>query len=505
LEIKDGLIIPKAQGVCDVYAEDLESNKTDTIRLEVKKRARSFQLNHTNMDNLKGIKQQRVWAMNWLDENNLTNTYSLGYDKNTLYPESADIKLIWDVDNEEYADIDSQGNISFKPQSAGNEITVTATVMVHSIMTDMQRTYTFKMVDDIEAINAYSRDEFKAVIEKGALERAVVLQSDLDMKKDEIDVTNSIYGNGFLMNFAYDDSMGKNDDALSVEGNNIDESIDLLIFENFTIQCGDEYKLGQDKGNAMFLIDLKTKTIIRNIISRYAWNGVHLVDNKEVIVEGSILGNTGFAAVYIGNSYYDTDEEKHKITFKNIVFRETSCASIIIAPKSSDTKITDKNYVPDIIFEGFVDSYNWKKVEELKKMFEGFEASMFGDFSAIKSFMDNLMDELVTNILTDEQNSQIVYIDDKGETWVSMNMFCLGLNEYIDDESFIFEDEDSFEMVPVYLPSFLINSLKMFVKYKLDHPCYFMIYKFDGENNPKIKPRDACPENEELFNRLKGE
>lgn len=506
LEIRNGLIIPKAKGVCHVYAKDIVTQKkTNSLKLEVKERPLSFQLNYTNMDNQKGIKQQRVWALNWLDGDKLKNTYNLGIDQATLYPKSANMELVWQVDDTNLAQIDQKGNITFKPESVGKMVTVTATVLVHNILTEMQRCYTFEMVSDPNAVNVYSKDQFIKAVGKGNLDMAAVLQSDLEMQKEKLEITNSIYGNGYMIKFAYDENSGQNDKALAVYGRDLSEKTTSLIFENFTIQCSDEFKNGQDKGNTIFIEDVPIPVIVRNIIARYAWNAIYLVDDKDVTVVGSILGNTGFAAIYFRYSYYFEDRPKDNITLKNIVFRETGCASLITAPRSIKTDISDVNYMPNIIIKGFIDSYNWKNLEEIDKMFRAFDASMFGDLAKIKTVIDNLMSELLTNILKDEQNSKIIYIDENEELWISMNMFTLGINPYIDSDSFILENKDIFELTPVYLPSYVINTLKFFgSKYELRNPCYCLIYKFDKENGPAIKPNDACPENEELFSRLRG-
>ena len=91
------------------------------------------------------------------------------------------------------------------------------------------------------------------------------------------------------------------------------------------------------------------------------------------------MGNTGLAAIYFADNYMDDFTKAGTLIIRNCVFKETGCASLVTTPYSINKNITDKNYVPNVKIEGFIDSYNWKKVNQLHGIFNALDDKALGD------------------------------------------------------------------------------------------------------------------------------
>lgn len=501
----EGRIIPLKEGECIISATDVVSGKkTQDLYVEVKSRLYAFQLELTNMDNIKGIKQERVWGLSWFDgKGGLTNKFKLNC--SNVYPTASNYDLVWQIDNEEYADIDAEGNITFKPQSVSKEITLTAYAEVHGVRTELERSYTFKMSEQADTVNVYNFEQFVDANSEKYGKRSVALQNGITVeRKAEIATNNSIYGNGYMFYFVFpENEKFINDNALAVRSANINQNVKELIFENFTIQCDDDYLGGLYKGTCIFFGDLSIPCTLRYVIARYAYRSLNISLNKSVMtVEGCILGNTGLAAIYFADNYMDDFTKAGTLIIRNCVFKETGCASLVTTPYSINKNITDKNYVPNVKIEGFIDSYNWKKVNQLHGIFNALDDKTLGDIKDAREAISNLLAKYLEKLLKKEEG--LVYTDENGEEWVAMNLFALGLNDYIDPRAFDLSGNEEFALMPLALEKGIANIVKKLIDYDVHNPCYLMTYKFDTEKGPIIKPKDACPENEALFTRLKN-
>lgn len=504
VEINNNLIIPKKEGECIIYAVDQGTGKrTDNLRITVKRRVYSFQLNLSNMDNVRGIKQERVWGQYWFENDTLTNSFTLGYNQQSVHPYTSNLELLWQTSDQELATINNEGKITFYPQSIGKEITVTAYALVHGIKSELVRSYTFKMSPKEDAVNVYNLEQFEKANSQEKGKRPVALHGNITINEArELKANNSIFGNGYLIYFIFPDGDYRFRDTLRVRQEDINKEINEIILENFTVQCDDNYIGGQLKGEALFLSDMEIPSIIRYVISRFTYTSIHIARNKSVTtIEGCILGNAGFAAIYFADDYIDDLSEAGTMIVRNTVFRETGCASLVTTPASLDTNIS-KNYVQNIKIEGFIDSYNWKRTNELHGIFNSIDSSSFGPLSNARDALSNMLANMLENLLQQEEYSRLVYTDEKGQKWVSMNMFALGLSEKIDPKAFDLSQTEELELMDLPLPKGMASIFKTLLGFSFNEPCYLLNYKFDEKRGPVIKPNDACPENEELFKRL---
>ena len=197
----EGTIIPKVYGeefTITVFAD----GKTLEMNFIVKSRANAFSLNLSQVDNLRGIKQERVWAINWYtnEQNimgqykfNITQTFYLGYNPLSVIFAgiNTDIDLKWKVNNTDWANVDENGNVTFKHEACGNTVNVTAMEVIEKgFITGLSRTYSFKIVDDKYAMNVIDIQEASRAAEGinnnyiDGDERAIVLQNDLFERSD---------------------------------------------------------------------------------------------------------------------------------------------------------------------------------------------------------------------------------------------------------------------------------------------------------------------------------
>lgn len=501
LSIENGRIIPHKEGDCVVYAER-SGHRTATLNLMVKTRVISFQLPLSNFDNKRGIKQERIWGQYFFDEEKIDNKFAFGYQAASVHPAANNFDLLWEVDSL-FAEVDQNGKITFLDGCANQTINVTATAIVHGIKTALSRRYTFFMAGE-GVVNVYGLQEFEKAYSAEMGKNSVALQSDITVDAPHtLQITNNLHGNGFLFNFKYPDEVFKYTDSLSVQNERFNSSAEYYIIENFTVQSDESFEKGKYKANNIFMSDMQINGTVRYVISRYAWNSLHITRNKGTLtVEGCIFGATGFAAIYFNDDHFtSSDVTKGTLVIKNVVMRETECASLVTTPRSFEPDIKD-NYVQNIVFEGFMDSYNWKKVEELQGIFNAIDDGMLGPLRDARDFLSNLLGNMLETYFSMEPYKSAVYTDSAGQRWVSMNMFALGLCQTVDPETFDFSENSEFYLVPVQINDISANVLKRIVGFDMNLPCYLLSYKFDETRGPAIRPQDSCPENEQLFSRL---
>lgn len=506
LAIEEGLIKPTGEGTVSIVAVDKDTGKsTEPLNITVKKRVSSFQLTLNAFDNSKGILMERKWGEFFFDgEGQLTNSFKLGYDAKSVFPDASNFDLIWESMSPDYAAVDDEGTITFSPLSRGQNIVVSATVLVHGIKTNLSRTYTFSMAER-ESVNAYSFDEMMRAYSDEIGKKAVCIQSDIEWQyTGSVHPTNSLYGNGFLINICYSGNRMdyKYWSALMVDGEYLNPDIKDITIENFTIQ-GAESIEEELVGNNIEYYNVNIPAAVRGVISRYAWTSISLCRPFDVLIESNIMGQTNYCGLYISDDSKPSLADFGTVTVRNNVFRESSCSAIGTAGNNNELSRTeDDNYVSNIKIEGFNDSYNWKKISELGKMFSAVNPSLGSGVDteeAKKAFEDLLAMVLSALIKSHPQYEEIVYKDGQDE-WICMGLFALGLNRYIDPEAFTI-DSDAFVMFGIGLPPVFQSLIK---GTNLKHPCYCMSYTFDAENGPDILPKDACPENEALFLKLLG-
>lgn len=245
-----GTIIPKVFGASFTITASFGGD-SKFIDFIVCAKANTFSLNLSQEDNLRGIKQERVWAINWYDvmpstiegiyKFGETNSYHLGYlAKSAIYKDKnniVDIDLEWESNNSRFATVDDIGTVLFYPEACGNMVIITAyEVIGEGLRTGLKRSYTFNILSDPNAINVMDIQQLSRASEGINMyyvdgdERVAVLQNDIyqrnidtsipytdkifenekldnisrvgdnhwnDRKNDRLQPGNDIYGNGF--------------------------------------------------------------------------------------------------------------------------------------------------------------------------------------------------------------------------------------------------------------------------------------------------------------------
>jgi hypothetical protein len=236
----EGRLTPLATGEAYLHIS-LNGNIIISKLIRVSARATTFRLTRDNQSNRVGIKQEYVWAFNWLkpDENNrnilsspysdqllasrlsdhTTNTYKglkyiensgqyLTYDNKQRALE--DISLLWSVDNTDYARISDNGDITFYEAVCGKEVTATAWELAHGVKTGLSRSYTFKVIEDKTALNVDNIADFRGATEGYALTTVMHDNMFFDSSNPlpspryigpahELCVRSSVYGNGKIL------------------------------------------------------------------------------------------------------------------------------------------------------------------------------------------------------------------------------------------------------------------------------------------------------------------
>lgn len=283
---ESGRVTPLHQGdvTISVY---LDGKLLDYKDIKVSARAATFRLTKDNQSNKVGIKQDYVWAYNWIkyDEDGksvldksfsnellysrltdqTTNVYKgLKYSNNSATHIEGDnknaplknISLFWSVDNPEYAEINQKGDLTFFEAVCGNKVAAYAYELVNGVKTRSSRSYTFKFVEDDTAINVDTLAELRGINEGYAL--GTVLHNNVTIDpnnpayspyyavgKSQLSIRASIYGNGKIMygkkGQTYDCLMEirLQNQYIDYTKDNIDRQLRPIVIENLEIDGWD--------------------------------------------------------------------------------------------------------------------------------------------------------------------------------------------------------------------------------------------------------------------------
>lgn len=508
---EEGLIVPDREGSASVYAEDVNTGAvTEPIEIQIKRRISSFQLNLTSFDNKVGILQHRVWGIYWIGEDEkLTSTYKLGFNIRSVYPDTSYFDLQWTI-SDDSATVDGDGNITFSEESLGKDITVTATVLVHGLKTNLKRSYTFQMAEE-KAINCYTIDEINRAYGDEFGKTAVCLHSDMTLQRPEyygyIRVSNNLYGNGCHIQV---DLMGAPGDRhywgnICADSEWMNPELEELLIENVSVSAAEE--LNDDMAsNCISVIDMEIPYTVRGVNCRYAWTGVTIRSGKENnvgVVESCILGQCRYTGLYIADTYREDASKAPTVIIRNNVLRDSGCSGVATSADNINRDNITQNACQKLIFEGFTDCYNWKRVDQLGGMLDAVAPSM-GELSSIEDLLKSIFADMVSELLHTKYSKEI-YVDEEGTEWVCMGMFAMGLMNYIDPMCFDNNNikGESMKFIEARMDQGIIdlaNKMGIFI----GNSVYLMTYSFDENNGPRLKPKDACPENKDLYARLTG-
>ncbi|MFA5449070.1 MAG: Ig-like domain-containing protein [Clostridia bacterium] len=474
--------------------------------IEVRSRPLYFDLNMNKEDGMLGIKMDRLFAINWLDENKeQVNTYQFGA---KLKADDAD--LLWEISDPESAEISSDAKITFNENALGKRIIVTATAMAGNYRTKMSRSFGFHIAAEPNAINAYNTEEFYYIVDtlKGS---PTVLQDNIKLQRTA-HLSAGIYGNGFTADGSEFVNLVRNAPGLYLEGNSIPSDVTEIIIEDIIVEMADDYISSPGQGQCVSLHRVAVPATVKNLIARYANESLVIDKCEDVLIEGCILGETYFTALTI----LSRPENESTIILRNNIIRKTEGPTVLVFTSPIYQELFNKNIMPTLRIEGFYDVYNWKTEEEIKNMMSAMDPTILNEFS---QYVDpkqlfSMIGEGVRSMFTRKEMDNIAYIDpDTKDKYYCVGALVLGLFQTIDIEKLTIEDE-GLSCHKLDLPSgdgsqigtivAIIEGLARIIAPEMTimHSNYVITYDMKPGEGPRNKPGDPVPQTKELYERL---
>ena len=517
-----GMLVPKTAG--SVMVNATYNGLTVSKEVVVRENPVAFELELGSADQKLGIQLKRTWGRYWLDENgNRVNTFTFG-----LVNKDNKFDVEWTISDTTLASFTRLENsqdivIEFKEASKGQSVTVTATLKINELLQQrVKRSFTFNLRER-DAINVYDWDEFNRVAELN--HNDIVLQADL-YPTYTAGLRSDIYGNGFKIdatnlpvvkpgsfrNWVIDARMYGNghweyietgtgkmviEDVVSIGSPAYKDVDNVLGFINFYwCYCPIEIKFCQ--------------------LSGYN-EGISFHNTLNALVEGCIFGENIHSGV--GIQHEPGRAERGTFTFKNNIFKQQGGAAIQMVTSKFSEQYMDVVFNQDIVFEGFMDVYNWKQREEFKNIFAEALLGLVGsDIIAgelRKVFVNAIANALESFINEKEYNG--IFYKYAGKEYASFAFVGLTLISKMDPDSIHanttspmrtfdipLEDENG---VPkgdleglVGLIDLVLNSSRSL---HITNPCYLVCTDFVNYE-PEIKPGDPVPNSKELYAKLVG-
>lgn len=500
--VYDGVIMPLSAGNVTVTASYYggEISKVFTVR----DKPAAFNLFMNEEDSQLGIMQDRVFARYWYNGNmELTDEFQFG-----IQGYNGDFDVCWDVNDPAAAQISQYGRIKFSEASLGKEVTVTAYVCAYGYRTKVKRSFTFKIKNET-AVNVYKDAELFTAADTPGM--ALVLQNNIEVHSG-ISPTGSVYGNGFMLDASKWEGMTGRDHIIMLDHNRITDAEKTMIIEDVCIEAADKFENTKNRGSGIRIEKVQAPIIIKNVILQLLECGIYVHDAKNLTVEGSIIGDCFFTGI---NGANDPPAE-HIMILRNNIFKTTGGPSVMLAIYSFNSEFYNKNPLPYVRIEGFMDIYNWKTVQEVRGLLNGIDRSLF---DSLKDFLkpENLIEtvgDILTSLFEREDMAYLTYKDPlTGEKYISLGVFALGFMNTPDPSRIKLEDE-GLKILKLEIPCNdgsdtgflmgLINNLtQIYMNMSVTSPCYIVSYDF-GDGEPRNKPGDPIPQSLEIFNKLKS-
>ena len=513
-------LIPISTGKATITAS--YAGQTQSLEMSVKDIPISFDLNLGATDAKRGIQLTRVWGYNFIDNNlNYVHTYDM-YLKN----DKGTFDLLWESSNEEFATVthhssDEGAQIAFNEAVCGNSVTITATLLVYNRKVDrVKKSFTFNFLEEKNAANVDNLDEYMKVVNER--EKLVVMQSDLRLKQEHT-IERGIYGNGFT--WCFNDVPGRyyNSGVGNVYG-----YTGGFILDDVVVIGTDVYdeKCAEIGGSFKF----RTMSFDKPIIIRYSQfkncnRGLEFQSCENIHIEGCIFGDNWGTSIHITQHALEGDFP-HQMTFKNNVFKMTQGPAVEFVVGWVNQANINRNIIPRINIEGFMDIYNWKEASTFPNIFTDMMLSMIGNLGMPDSFMDfakttviNIIKELFfidhkgacKNIKPEMQH---LFYERDGKHYASLGIIGLGLM-CVADQTNVNVNTNSVELLTIGFrdeygdplgalegASLIASSITGF-DVPLDNSTFMVCANFsDGE--PEIGPGDPVPSSYELYDKLTG-
>ena len=513
-----GMLVPLKAG------QSLVSATIDGITIEkevaVRENPIAFELELGSADQKLGIQLTRTWGRYWLDENgNRINTFKFGLtDKNNTF----DVE--WSASDSEMLKISKiEGSqdviLEFTEASKGQSVTLTATLKVNNLLQQrVKRSFTFNLREK-DAINVYTWDQLQRV---GVLNHNdIVLQADL-YPTYMASARSSIYGNGFKIDATDYAVMDESDlrnwrnwliDAVAY-GRNLNGT---LVIED-VVAVGSKAYEGTTSALGFVNTNWCTSPIEVKYCQMSGFNeGLSLRNVSNALVEGCIFGENYLNGVSIQHEPGRADRCTY--TFKNNIFKQQGGSAIQLVTSKFREPTMDKLINVDVVFEGFMDVYNWKQREEFKDIFAEGMLGLVGNNIVTGTLRDHLakaLAEVVESFIMEEEYDGMFY-KYGGEEYASFAYMGLGVLSVLDQEgirlnsetplhTFVIplEDEKGKPKGKLETISSLLGMVINFSKPPhISNPCVLTCTDFINYE-PEIKPGDPIPNSKELYEKLVG-
>ncbi len=542
-------IVADNMGIASLYNGKLDVYQSGEITLvatyngesvskviQIYEKPLTFTLSLGQEDGELGIEMTRVWGFNWYTDTTYTtttNTYQLSTD---IVEGTTDLR--WTSSNDEWATVDETGLIVFNTAGAGQSITITAEVYAYNYPTGVSRSFTFNMTEEINSYNvgtyttnddAEKDENALAVYATARLNlwgNTVVLQGNVNFATT-IYISASIYGNGFTIdaqNIAGEDTIDTVMLYTKKDGSDLMER-DAYYIQNLTLSGAANYEESGSFGYGMRIEvgEYETKIVYSTI--RYVDLGVMVATvNTDVLFDGCILGDGLYSAVEITTKEGRID---NTITFNNCVFKETGGPSMVVSSANplNVSEYLNINALPYLVFSGFTDIYNWKKVSDLVEVVGSIGSALgsIDDVGIDPSIITNMLGTIFTEVFMQEQNSSAIYYyeseDGTVEPYISLGMIALGA--YVDNDiSRVTIEDEGLELVSIQMPdendkSDIANLLRIAQvagqiatgdsTFTVSHDSQLITYNLDADGGPRNEPEDPVPQNTELYYKLTGQ
>ncbi len=551
---KTGHLYPKKAGEVTVSAT--YKNKTISKKITVRELRNNFEMSLGFIDQYRGIRQDRVWAKNFYlggeryengieveMESRLSNVEKIDTMDIGIIDDDSSFDIIWtlskegviEIEKDDEVEVINAQKIKFLDSGCGDNVTLTAYMAVDGYpLNTMKRSYTFKVFDDVEAINVYNLAHLKKAFSDKV--KNVVFQSDIEVELKKISsdemtslkVYSNFWGNGFSLSgetgteklFAYPMIELSSEYGRGILDDGSVDKTDQIIFDDIVIETTKQYRTEGDLFNMCVGInsyDMKIDQVFRYVQIKNCTFGMEIRRPGNIFLEGSIVGDNLYTGVFIRN-LAGAHLEDNSFVVKNCVFKNSLAPSIAIGFDGVDNlaQAVGKNSLQHVYFEGDNRFYNWQDKDSLEGVVHSVFKMVLGtsdprQSSAIEGLM-KFVAPFWRAILDAPEWRQLFKRYGKKE-YASMALFVLGgvsendySNLHLNDEflsqdlPFDVEGADKTTLALIKLGLGVIGGTNV---EKL--PNNRMVgYNFNKES-PDIGPFEPVPESEELYASLIGE
>lgn len=549
-----GHIYPKKAGVVEVIA--IHKGNEIVKEIEVRELHSNFEMNLNYLDQKRGIRQDRVWAMNFYSGGDRykegkevamdkrLNSVSKSSDfKLEIVDDTSGFDIIWKLSKDGVIsmskDLDSEAintqKVSFLETGLGDSVALDAYMAVDGYpVKTMKRSYTFKIFDDKDAVNVFNLAHLQKAFDDKI--KNAVLQSDIkvelkkisDSEMEPLNVYSNLWGNGFALSgevetpkaFAYPMIQLSSEFGRGINDDGTVDKTDKLIFDDITIETTTQYRNEGDLYQMCVGVnsyDMKIDQIFRYTQIRNCTFGMEIRRPGNLIFDGCLVGDNLYTGVFIRNLAGMHLKDIHA-TIRNSVFKNSLAPSIAVGFDGVENlaQAVGSNSLQPIFFEGDVRFYNWQDKDSLEVMVKSVFKMVLGTSDSTQSSMiENLMKFVSPfwQAIMDAPEWRSLFKRFGKKEYASMALFVLGgvsdndysnlhLGDKFLSQTLPFEVEGA-DATTISLIKLGLSLMGKTSVEKLPHNC--MVGYDVTKESTDIGPFEPVPESKELYDSLIGE